>query len=90
MKNPNLIEEVYANLDIVQGLGLAEDLDVLEALNHGASPDFSVVVDDGEPLVFGNTIDEVEYEDLGLRVTTERGLGYYASYSSVLPASLMG
>jgi len=89
MKNPNPIEEIYVNLDIMRGLGLTEDFDIIEALNNYAGPDFSVVVENGEASIFGNTIDEVEYEDIGLRFTTERGLGYYASYSHGLPADFM-
>lgn len=90
MRNPNPIEEIYVNLDMMRGLGLADDPDVIEALNHEANPDFSVVVDEGEALVFGNTVDETEYEDIGLHFTTERGLGYYASHLPILPADLMG
>ena len=90
MQNPNPIEEIYVNLDIIKGLGLTEDFDIMEALNNHAGPDFSVVVNDGEASIFGNTVDESEYEDIGLHFTTERGVGFYASYSSVLPADLMG
>jgi len=89
MKNPNPIEEIYVNLDIMRGLGLTEDFDIMEALNNYAGPDFSVDVKNGEALIFGNTIDEVECEEIGLHFTTKRGLGYYASYSHGLPAGLM-
>jgi len=92
MRNPNPIEEIHANLDMIRGLGLTEDPDVIEALNHEAGEDFSVDVDDdGEAAIFGNTFDINELDEyLGLHITTERGLGFYASYSSVLPADLMG
>ena len=90
MRKSNPIEEVYANLDMMRGLNLINDPDIIEALNHEAGPDFSVMVDNGEALVFGNTVDETEYEDIGLHLTTERGLGYYASRLPILPADLMG
>ena len=89
MKNPTPIEEIYVNLDTMRGLGLTEDFDIMEALNNYAGPDFSVDVKDGEALIFGNTIDEMECEETGLHFTTERGLGYYASHLLVLPADLM-
>jgi len=89
MKNPNPIEEIYVNLDTMRGLGLTEDFDIMEALNNYAGPDFSVVVDNGEASIFGNTVDEAECEENGLHFTTERGLGYYASYSHGLPADLI-
>ena len=89
MQNPNPIEEIHVNLDMMRGLGLMEDPDVIEALNLGAGEDFSVMVDDEDVLIFGNTVDETEYEDIGLHFTTERGLGYYASRLPILPADLM-
>jgi len=90
MKNPNPIEEIYVNLDIMRGLGLTEDFDIMEALNNYAGPDFSVVVENGEASIFGKTVDEAELENMfGIHFTTERGLGYYASYSRGLPADSM-
>lgn len=89
MRNLNHIEEVYANLDLMWGLGLEDDPDIIEALNHEAGPDFSVIVNDGEALIFGNGIDETECEDIGLHFTTARGLGYYASHFPILPVDLM-
>ena len=89
MQNPNSIEEIHVNLDMMRGLGLMEDPDVIEALNLGAGEDFSVMVNDEDVLIFGNTVDETEYEDIGLHLTTERGLGYYASRFPILPADLM-
>ena len=81
MKTINPLEEVYVNLDTMRGLNLINDPDVVEALNIEAGPDFSITIEDGEASVFGNTVDESEYEDIGLHFTTKRGLGYYASYS---------
>lgn len=86
MRNTNSLEILHTDRMMVADLGLGEDLDVIAALNDTASDIYSV---DENGSIWGCSIDESEYENIGLRFTTERGLGYYASYSPVLPADLM-
>jgi len=75
MRNPNPIEEIYVNLDIIKGLGLMEDDDVRDALVTSGGDDFTVVPGKG---IYGNTIDITEFEER-LTIKNERSLSYYAS-----------